>query len=52
MYSPSDHFEVLARFAEALTKLQEGEREILLDYFQALANPPTIMKQHVVDILA
>lgn len=52
MYSPSDHFEVLARFAEALTKLQEGEREVLLDYFQTLANPPVALKSHIVDILA
>lgn len=52
MYSPSDHFETLARFAEALTKLQESEREVLLDYFENLANPPIALKPHTVDILA
>lgn len=51
MYTPSDHFEVLARFAEALTKLQESERKILLNYFQMLVNPPTVIKPHAVDIL-
>lgn len=52
MYSPPDHFEVLTRFAEALTKLQESERAVLLIYFDKLTNPSMTLKSHTVDILA